>query len=213
MTHIIQVDHESNIASNSCAELSLTGGQPEASGWSGTTRLPSGWVHVLPSLLTVIGQNLSIPWKHKVSKIGEKVSCPSSILAIQYVLCILFLQMATSVFYTKTKWHMICVNAHQIKLQCCNATVKRKLNIVPEMWLFLKVCLWSCFITIHNLCWFLSSCEWLIIYAIHWRTIMSITSTLICILVLSIQWCHFLSVTVLQRQNQPSMMMYYGFGT
>lgn len=42
MTHIIEVDHESNIAANSSAELSLTGGQPEASGWSGTTRLPSG---------------------------------------------------------------------------------------------------------------------------------------------------------------------------
>lgn len=66
MTHIVEVNHESNVASNSGTELSQTGGQPEALGWSGTTRLPPGRVHVPPSLLTVIGQNLSIPLKYKV---------------------------------------------------------------------------------------------------------------------------------------------------
>lgn len=68
ITHIIKVDHESNIASNISAELSLTGWQPQASGWSRMTCLPSGRIHILPSLLTVIGQNLSIPLKHKVLK-------------------------------------------------------------------------------------------------------------------------------------------------
>lgn len=42
MTHIVEVNHESNIASNSGAELSVTGGQSEASGWSGTARLSPG---------------------------------------------------------------------------------------------------------------------------------------------------------------------------
>lgn len=66
MTHIFEVDHEGNVVSNSGTELPLTGGQPEASGWSGATQLPLGRVHISPSLLTVIGQNFTIPLKHKV---------------------------------------------------------------------------------------------------------------------------------------------------
>lgn len=65
LTHIIKVDHEGNIASNGRTELCLAGGQAEASGWSGTTRLPPGGVHVLSSLLAVIRQNLPIPLQHQ----------------------------------------------------------------------------------------------------------------------------------------------------
>lgn len=63
VTHIVKVDHESNVASDGGAEVSLTGGQPQASGCSGTTRLPLGRVRVPSSLLTVVGQNLTIPLK------------------------------------------------------------------------------------------------------------------------------------------------------
>lgn len=69
MTHIVQVNHESDVASNSGTELSLTDGQPEASGWAGMARLPLGRVHVLPSFFTVIGQNLPIPLKHIVKQV------------------------------------------------------------------------------------------------------------------------------------------------
>lgn len=42
MTHIVKVNRESDVASNSGTELSLTGRQPETLGWSGTTPLPPG---------------------------------------------------------------------------------------------------------------------------------------------------------------------------
>lgn len=64
MTYIVQVNHESDVASDSGTELSMTGGQSEASGWPWTARLPLGRVNVPPYLLTVIGQNLPIPLKN-----------------------------------------------------------------------------------------------------------------------------------------------------
>lgn len=55
MTHVIEVDHESNVASDGGAELSATGGESEALGRSGTTPYPLGREHIPSSLLAVIG--------------------------------------------------------------------------------------------------------------------------------------------------------------
>lgn len=68
MTHLTEGNHKRNIASNGSTELSRTGGQLEASGCSGVTRLPPGRVHFPPSLLTIIGQNLPIPLERAVSR-------------------------------------------------------------------------------------------------------------------------------------------------
>lgn len=103
ITHIVEVNHESNVASNSGTELSLTGGQPDASWWSGTTHLPPGRVHIPASLLTVIGQNLPIPLKHKV----KSVIIPYHILieyCMSYILIQFSINVCTSVF---------CGNGHQ----------------------------------------------------------------------------------------------------
>lgn len=67
MTHVFQVDHKGDVAPDSGVELALAGGQAEATWRPRSTRLSVGRKHPPASLLTVVGQNLSVPLK-KINK-------------------------------------------------------------------------------------------------------------------------------------------------
>lgn len=61
MTHVFQVDHKGDVAPDGGVELALAGGQAEATWRPRSTRLSVGRKDPPASLLTVVGQNLSVP--------------------------------------------------------------------------------------------------------------------------------------------------------
>lgn len=60
MTHIVEVNHEGDVASDGGVQLALAGGQAEATWRPRPTRLSPGRKHPPASLLAVVGQNLSV---------------------------------------------------------------------------------------------------------------------------------------------------------
>ena len=60
-SYLVQLHQEGDVSPGGRGQLPLAGGQTQALGRAGLTGLPPGGEHCPPSLLAVIGQNLSIP--------------------------------------------------------------------------------------------------------------------------------------------------------
>ena len=60
-SYLVQPHQEGDVGPGGRSQLPLAGGQAQAQGGAGLTGLPPGGEHAPPSLLAVIGQNLSIP--------------------------------------------------------------------------------------------------------------------------------------------------------
>lgn len=68
-THIVQMHQEGDVTAQVGSEVSMAGGQSEASGRPGGTMLFPGGVHILSSLFAVIRQNLPVPTSDNIHSI------------------------------------------------------------------------------------------------------------------------------------------------